>query len=69
MTALGDLRAVRYPVIVLAAEVWELRARLTAYDAAYLILAERLGAPLVTLDTGLARVAGEAGVAIFSWPS
>ena len=29
-----------------------------AYDAAYLALAERLDAPLSTLDTGLASVAG-----------
>ncbi|MEO7274618.1 MAG: type II toxin-antitoxin system VapC family toxin [Vicinamibacterales bacterium] len=30
---------------------------LTAYDAAYLLLARRLGAPLVTLDDKLRRVA------------
>ena len=31
--------------------------RLTVYDAAYLELAMRLGAPLATLDTALAKVA------------
>jgi predicted nucleic acid-binding protein len=33
------------------------RYRLTAYDAAYLWLAERLEAPLATFDTALARAA------------
>lgn len=37
--------------------VWELRHNLTPYDAAYLALAERLGATLLTLDSGLATVA------------
>jgi predicted nucleic acid-binding protein len=35
---------------------------LTAYDAAYLALAERLGAPLATLDQRLARASHNAGV-------
>jgi predicted nucleic acid-binding protein len=38
--------------------VWELRANLTAYDAAYVALAEALGAPLLTRDRRLARAAG-----------
>ena len=38
---------------------------LTAYDAAYLELAMRLGAPLATQDRQLAEAAGQAGVAIF----
>ena len=38
--------------------MWELRGNLTAYDAAYVALAELLGAPLVTLDTRLARAPG-----------
>ena len=37
---------------------WQLRHNLTAYDAAYLALAERLDAPLLTLDSGLASVGG-----------
>ena len=38
---------------------------LTAYDAAYLELAMRLGAPLATLDRQLADAAVKAGVPIF----
>jgi len=37
---------------------------LSAYDAAYLVLAERLGAPLATLDKSLATAAQTAGVAL-----
>ena len=38
------------------------RARLSVYDAAYLELAQRLAAPLATLDAPLARAAKEEGV-------
>jgi predicted nucleic acid-binding protein len=38
------------------------RHGLTAYDAAYLELAERLGAMLATHDKALQRAAGDAGV-------
>lgn len=40
--------------------VWELRGNLTAYDAAYVALAEAFGAPLVTADARLARGVGSA---------
>jgi predicted nucleic acid-binding protein len=59
--ALRSLRAVRYPVMEMAALVWELREELTAYDAAYLALAIRLEAGLVTLDKALARSAASRG--------
>lgn len=37
---------------------------LSAHDAAYLVLAERLGAPLATLDDNLAAACNSAGVAL-----
>lgn len=43
----------------LLTRIWDLRANLTAYDAAYVALAEVLDAPLLTLD---ARIAAAPGV-------
>lgn len=51
---LADLPLVRYPHDVFLPRVWELRNNLTAYDAAYVALAEVLEAPLVTRDAALA---------------
>jgi len=59
--ALADLAAVpltRYPHVDLLPRVWELRGNLTAYDAAYVALAEALDAPLVTRDRRLAASPG-----------
>lgn len=42
----------------LAARVWDLRHNVTAYDAAYIALAEILDAPLLTLDRRLANTPG-----------
>lgn len=39
----------------LARRIWDLRNNLTAYDAAYVALAERLGLTLLTVDRRLAR--------------
>lgn len=39
----------------LAWRIWQLRANLTAYDAAYIALAELLGSTLLTVDRRLAR--------------
>ncbi len=61
LAALRDLRTLSYPTIKLAAEIWDLRDALTAYDAAYLALARRLDVGLVTLDGGLATVAASEG--------
>ncbi|MBF8299012.1 MAG: PilT protein domain protein, partial [Dehalococcoidia bacterium] len=48
----------RYPHTPLLPRVWELKANVTAYDAAYIALAEDLGATLLTRDGRLARATG-----------
>ena len=48
----------RYSHLPFLPRVWELRANLTAYDAAYVALAEVLDAPLLTSDARLARTSG-----------
>jgi predicted nucleic acid-binding protein len=55
---LAALALVRFPHTPLLGRIWELRDRLTAYDAAYVALAEELGAPLLTLDARLASAGG-----------
>lgn len=59
--ALSDLIALpvrRVAHRALLSRIWELRDNATAYDAAYLALAERLGTVLVTADIRLSRVPG-----------
>ena len=48
-----DLAIDRYEAAPLAARVWALKNRFTAYDATYLALAEALDVPLHTCDTKL----------------
>jgi predicted nucleic acid-binding protein len=55
---LADLPLRRYPHDFLLPRIWELRNNLTAYDAAYVALAEALDAPLLTRDRRLAAAAG-----------
>jgi predicted nucleic acid-binding protein len=55
---LADFPITRYPHTPLLSRIWELRHNVTAYDAAYLALAEALPAPLITRDAKLAAVAG-----------
>ena len=55
---LADLALLRYPHDFLLPRIWSLRNNLTAYDAAYVALAEALGAPLLTRDRRLAAASG-----------
>ena len=55
---LGGLALNRYPHDFLIPRIWELRATLTAYDAAYVALAELLDAPLLTCDAKIASAPG-----------
>ena len=51
-----DLRVTRYPHFVFLSRIWQLRNNLSAYDAAYVALSEKLGATLITRDARLASV-------------
>jgi predicted nucleic acid-binding protein len=55
-----DLRITRYPHSLLLPRIWQLRHNLSGYDAAYVVLAEKLGATLLTRDARLASAAGHA---------
>ena len=54
----ADLPIARYPHEPFIGRIWELLGRVTAYDAAYVALAEALDAPLVTRDRRLAGASG-----------
>jgi predicted nucleic acid-binding protein len=58
VAGLKELRIVRYPVVELLDRIWQLRDRLTPYDASYVALSETLRLPLVTTDRRLARSEG-----------
>ena len=60
---LMDLPLIRYPHQPFLWAIWELRANLSAYDAAYVALAATLPAVLVTRDRRL-RAATRAGVRV-----
>jgi predicted nucleic acid-binding protein len=58
LQGLIELGLVRYDVTRLLERIWQLRDRLTPYDAAYVVLAETLAVPLVTVDRRLERAGG-----------
>ena len=58
----ADLPLTRYEHVPLLPRIWELRHNLTVYDAAYVALAEALGAPLVTRDSKLAAFGGHSAI-------
>ena len=63
--ALDDLLALRifrYPHHVLLRRIWQQRHNLSAYDAAYVSLAETLGASLITRDSRLASASTHSAV-------
>ncbi len=55
---LGSMRLERYGHVPLLARIWQLRHNMWPYDAAYVALAESLGAELVTLDGKLDGIPG-----------
>jgi len=58
LSRLRDTQLVRYPHATFIDRIWSLKNNLTAYDAAYVALAEALDAPLVTMDARLAQAPG-----------
>jgi predicted nucleic acid-binding protein len=58
LAALSRLEFSSFPTVPLLPRIRSLAANATAYDAAYLALAEHVAAPLLTLDHKLARVKG-----------
>ena len=55
---LADFPIERYAHTPMLSRIWALRENLTAYDAAYMVLAEALDAELVTCDAALKSVPG-----------
>jgi predicted nucleic acid-binding protein len=60
MEDLMALRITRYAPVLLLSRIWQLRNNMTAYDAAYVALAEVLKAPLITRDQKIAAAPGHA---------
>ncbi len=57
-TDLRELRIERVAHGPLVERCWQLRSNMTAYDAAYVALAEMIDAPLLTADAKLANTPG-----------
>ncbi|HEX5583136.1 type II toxin-antitoxin system VapC family toxin [Gaiella sp.] len=62
LRAYAELRIARHPSHPLLPRIADLTARHSAYDAAYVALAELLAAPLITTDRRLARSITSAAV-------
>ncbi len=58
------LRIERYPHEIVIESIWHLRSNVTAYDAAYIALAELLACSMITADRRLARAARTLGVPV-----
>jgi predicted nucleic acid-binding protein len=58
LTHLAGFPIRRMPLAPLMERMWALRNNITAYDAAYVALAERLQSPLITCDAKLAAASG-----------
>ena len=58
LTQLRELPLGRAPHLPLLSRCWELKDNLSAYDAAYVALAEALGVELLTADARLVRAPG-----------
>ena len=66
MEDMAALRITRYAPVLLMQRIWQLRQNLTAYDAAYVALAEALQAPLITRDHRIASAPGHsAAIEVF----
>ena len=61
---LSALHVQRFDASALAERIWTLRHQFTAYDAAYIALAEGLSAPLLTCDAKLAAAGHAAEVRV-----
>lgn len=55
---LGDLDLHRHPHLDLLTRAWKLRENLTVYDAMYVVLAEALGATVITCDEAIGSAPG-----------
>lgn len=58
LNLLGAIKLKRYDHVPLLPRIWQLRHNMWTYDAAYVALAESLGADVVTVDGKLARAPG-----------
>ncbi len=58
LEALREVPLLRHAHAPLLPRIWSLRAHLSAYDAAYVALAEALDAPLLTRDARISAATG-----------